>query len=390
MLKNSTVTVLGMLLSIFSLGQTEHLIVSKYIHLPGDSMQRVQLITSIDQFLIQASGSNKENSFVLKDDLPETSALLDEIKGMGNSTESEKKYFYKCYLTNVVPLDSINYLIQFSYIGSNDSMPILRASFKLVAKKAGDRYLFSSTLKRNTISWRFKNDADFIFYYNGSFNSGKANDYVKKAKEFDKKLHAPEYTTRIYLCDNLSEALDLLGVQYKSDYNGISHDNFSSFENNISLNLIGSNDSDPAFLDIHDLWHDRLHHVVSNNVLNRPVDESCAYLYGGSWGISWPEIFKRFKVYMGTNKDWLTAFNENKNFGTNQQYHLYVQYVIGALIVQQIEKEKGFGSVIELLSCGKRENGNENYFQALNKIEGINKSNFNEQVEKLVELELVK
>jgi hypothetical protein len=50
-----------------------------------------------------------------------------------------------------------------------------------------------------------------------------------------------------------------------------------------------------------------------------------------------------------------------------------------------MEKEKGFPAVMEFLSCGRYEAGNDNYFRALDKITGINRSNFNANVEKLVE-----
>ena len=59
--------------------------------------------------------------------------------------------------------------------------------------------------------------------------------------------------------------------------------------------------------------------------------------------------------------------------------------LINALLAQKMEKEKGFPAVMEFLSCGKYEAGNDNYFQALDKITGINRSNFNANVEKLVE-----
>jgi hypothetical protein len=52
--------------------------------------------------------------------------------------------------------------------------------------------------------------------------------------------------------------------------------------------------------------------------------------------------------------------------------------------VQKIEKEKGFPAVMELLSCGKREKGDENYFKALEKITGISKANFNSSMQDLI------
>jgi len=138
--------------------------------------------------------------------------------------------------------------------------------------------------------------------------------------------------------------------------------------------------------DPHDLWHERLHGVFSTTVINRPVDEGCAYLYGGSWGISWGEILRRFKVKLAANSkaDWLSLYESFYNFGDSQEKHLIASYVINALLVQKIEREKGFAGVMELLSCGKYKKGNENYFKALDKIAGVNRSNFNDEVWKLV------
>ncbi|MDB4904650.1 MAG: hypothetical protein JWQ63_3931 [Mucilaginibacter sp.] len=390
MLKKTTFTLLAVLFSIIGYSQTDQLIIAKTIRLPDDSVQSKQLVSSLNGFLNQSAKPNKENEFVLKEDLLATSALLDEIKGMTDGNGPDKKGFYKCYLTNVVLLDSADYFVQFSYMSMDGLTPILRTSYNMIAKKSGDKFFFCSPFKQSTTAWRVKTEGRFSFYYNAQVNFGKINDYIKKAKEFDKKLNAPYYTTHIYFCGNFPNLLSLLGIAYKADYNGISQDNLSSFEDNSYLELIGGNLTDPSVLDMHDLWHDRLHHAIPISTLNRPVDEGCAYLYGGSWGISWNTIFENFKAYMGANKDWLTAFNENKNFGTSQQYHLYVAYVIDALIVQQIEKEKGFEAVKELLSCGKRESDNANYFRAIDKIAGINKVNFNERIGKLVDDEAVK
>ena len=386
MIRPLSQTVSLLLLSLFSFAQTQPLIVPKYIHLPADSVQSAQLVASLNGFLDQTSGPNKDNAFVQEGYLPETSALLDEMKGIGNAGAG-KVNFYRCYLTNAALLDSSDFIIQLAWLGSVDSMPVLRASFKLIAYREGDRYYFRSPLKRNTAAWRQKKAGAFVFHYNNPLNETALNVYVKKAAEFDRKLGVKEYVTQFYCCNSLQEGLEMLGVDYKLDYNGYYSDNFSSFEDNISLNIMGAANSSPALFDLHDLWHDRLHHAIPVSTINKPVDEGCAYLYAGSWGLSWEEIFKQFKAYMGENKDWLNAFNENKNFGSSQQYHLYVAYVIDALLAQKIEKEKGFDAVMEFLACGKSQPGNDNYFAALDRIAGINRMNFNENVEKLVEEE---
>ncbi|HEV3326695.1 MAG TPA: hypothetical protein VG052_13850 [Puia sp.] len=376
--------VLGALLSLTCYSQTQPLIVPKNVRLPTDSVRRVQLITSLNGFLAQASGPNKDNMFVQAAFLPETSALLDEMKGLSDPG-ADKSNVYRCYLTNVDWLDSSDYIVQVSYLGINDSTPVLKASFKLIAYLRGDRYVFRSPLRRNTATWHKKNTGKFVFYYTYPINEIWLNNYRKLAEEFDKKLGAKEYVTELYCCNTVQEGLEMLGVDYKLGYNGYSSLGLSSFEDDISLNILGTSNTDRTIFDLHDLWHDRLHHVIPVSTINKPIDEGCAYLYGGSWGLSWEEIFKQFKAYMGGNKDWLTAFTENKNFASSQQYHLYVSYVINALLAQKMEKEKGFPAVMEFLSCGKYEAGNDNYFRALDKIAGINRSNFNASVEKLVE-----
>lgn len=390
MFKKYTFALLLTLCAIGSYAQTKPVIISPYLHMQGDSVQGKQLIASLNDFLSQLSKPNSENTLVLKEALPETSALLDEMRDMTDGKGADKKNIYPCYLTNAAMLDSTSYLIQLAYMGITNSVPVLRAAFTLTAQKAEGLFYFSSPLKSNTGGWKVKSDGNFSFYYSSALNLDKVNIYIKKAREFDKRLHAPNYQTQVYLCNNLPNAMRLLGIDYKLDYNGYGQSNLSAFENNIDLSLTGREVNDPAALDLHDLWHSRLHRAVSVAVINKPLDEASAYLYGGSWGISWPEIFKRFKSYMGDNKDWLTAFNDNKNFGTSQQYHLYVSYVINALIIQQLEKDKGFAAVIELISCGKKEASNENYFKALEKITGITKANFNDRLGKLVEAEAKK
>ena len=59
-------------------------------------------------------------------------------------------------------------------------------------------------------------------------------------------------------------------------------------------------------------------------------------------------------------------------------------YVLNALIAQKLEKEKGMPAVLELLSSGKREQGDANYFRTLEKLTGISKADFNTRMSELV------
>ena len=377
-----------LLISLITNAQSE-LIVSRYVQLPKDSVVSKQLISDLNNFLISTQEPNSNNLYILPKEKIETFILIDEFKGIENSRGFKDKHFYKPYLTNVLKMDSSKYLIQLSHIGVSDSIPYLRTEFKLIAQKSTDKFLFSSPLIENTKKWKTKSIKNCIFYYRDTLNLLNARDYVNMSKDFDKKLNAENKTTKIYCTNSRMELLQLIGVDYKLDYNGRASGVFSALNKNEQLIVLGNNNGMFNNFDPHDLWHDRLSLVISRRKVNNPVDEGCAYLYGGSWGMSWNTIFKRFMEKIANNKDadW-TYYKENKtNFGESQSEHLMVDYVINALIIKKIETEIGFSGVWQLLNCGKYEKGNENYYNTLHQIIGISKKNYNKEVWKLVKKE---
>jgi hypothetical protein len=183
----------------------------------------------------------------------------------------------------------------------------------------------------------------------------------------------------LYCADNFPEALQLTGVDYKAEYNGYARNTLSTITGNRKVSVNGVLTSGFNSFDPHDLWHERLHNVLSTSIINRPVDEGTAYLYGGSWGLSWKQILDKFKAYAKANPtaDWLLLYNQSKNYDEGAKYPLNVDFVINALIVQKLEREKGMPAVMKLLSCGKKEQENANYFKTLGELTGVTKETFN-------------
>jgi hypothetical protein len=330
--------------TLFLFAQESRLVVNPSIALPADSIESKQLLSSLNGFLVAAQKPNEENKFVLPSEKVETYILLDEINGIEKSERFKDDFFYKPYLTNVVPVKDNRYLIQVSYIGVDQSTPLLRASFKFVATKSDSTFLFSSNLIRNTKNWQTLTVGNTIFHYQNSINKAKTKEYDKMASVFDAKLKSTNKVTEFYCAENFVDVLSLIGVDYKSDYNGYTENTLSSSMDNKKVIVLGNNSANFNDFDPHDLWHDRLSLVISRRKVNKPIDEACAYLYGGSWGISWKDIFKKFETKIASNKNanW-SDYKENPvNFGESQAKHLMVDYVVNALIVQKIEKEKGF------------------------------------------------
>jgi len=81
---------------------------------------------------------------------------------------------------------------------------------------------------------------------------------------------------------------------------------------------------------------------------------------GGIPGMKWSFGLKNMS--RKPNADWLSLYMDVTNFEGGEK-PLKVAYVLNALIARKIEKEKGFAPVMELLGCGKKEKGDENYFR---------------------------
>jgi len=386
-MKLAVLAVCSLLLALAQPVFSQSVIIPQEINLPKDSVIKKQLVDALNGLIAQKDNPIKENKYVLPDDVSTTKMLLTELKGVEKNTALKDDNFYKPYLANVTGADGINYRLQLNYMGLNGSTPVLKASFRLMAKRVNGQFYFYSPLKETTRYWKTKKIGDITFRFKDTLNIDGAKFFEKTVRYYDSKLKVPPIPTDDYYCDNFNEAMQLIGIDYKLDYNGLTNDNLSVRNENTFLIVNGWNSPGHRF-DTHDLWHERLRLVVKAETINRPVDEACAYLYGGSWVVySWTDILTSFKKYAAENPnaDWLTMYinEKNKNFLGGQK-PLKISYAINALIVQKLEKEKGFAPVMELLTCGKIEKGDENYFKALEKVAAITKASFNTDVWKLI------
>lgn len=368
--------------------QTTSLRINPGIILPKDSIVSQALTTSLEAFLYAAQLPNEQNKYIVESQKIETFILLDEINGIEKSGKFEDESFYKPYLTNVVALKDGNYLTQVSYIGSNENEFFLRASFEIIAHKTNNTFKFSSPLLKNTKNWKVKKVGNNIFHYQNTINEAKVEEFGKLAIVFDDKLNSTNKITDFYCSENIIELQKLIGVDYKVDYNGRSESVWSSSLGDRKLIVLGNNNANFDNFDTHDLFHDRLSLVISRSKLNRAVDEGCAYLYGGSWGLSWREIFETFKKQIASNKNinWL-EIKETPVYFKTKEYNNSADYIVNALLVQKIEKEKGFTAVWELLNVGPVKKGNEEYYKTLEKLTDITKANYNDKVWELIKNE---
>jgi hypothetical protein len=194
------------------------LIVLPHIKLPKDSTISKNLIVGLTDFL---NNTEADNPYIASNNKALTLDLIDEIIGIRKSDEYKSDHFYKPYLINLTQLSDTNYFIQLSYIGTDSGVPILKANFDFLAYlDNSNKFTFSSPLFWNTSTWKQKEINGFIFHYKNVLDSSAVDNYAKKITLFDSKLGNQPGKIEFYCCSNASEALRILGVAYKSDYNG--------------------------------------------------------------------------------------------------------------------------------------------------------------------------
>ena len=367
------------------MGQSYSFQVAPAMRLPKDTSIRTLLLSSLDGFLKQKEQPNHSNTYIWAPELTATSVLLDEMKGIGYDDSLKHKDFFSPQLVNATLLKDSTYLLQLSYDGIVNGIPAHRAAFRLLARKKDNRFYIYAPLNRNTTAWKSRKEGNVVFRYKDSLNHAEARTYASYNELYLQKLNKTGQQTVLYCCDDFQEALQLTGIDYKSAYSGIRANSLSAHESDKSIIVNGYFTSAFNNFDPHDMWHEKLRIVLSPEKINRPVDEGCAYLYGGSWGLNWEEIKTLFRAYAHKqpNADWLKLYLDGTDFKEGQE-PLKVGYFINALLIQKLEKEKGFAAVMELLACGKKEKDDANYFNALQKLTGITKQQFNANVQMLV------
>ncbi|MBK8391685.1 MAG: hypothetical protein IPL23_21440 [Saprospiraceae bacterium] len=254
---------MSLLISNLAYAQSEKVISGPNVRLPTDSIISKQLINALNAFMNEKDKPNEEISSILPEQKVETFILIDEMKDIEKSGKYQDDLFYKPYLMNIVNISDNQYYLQLAFIGIDQNLPILRANFELIAHKTDDLFLFSSTLVYNTKHWKTINKEKDILHYEHIINESKVQEYITLKTLFDKKLQQENKITELYCCDNILQLLRLIGVTYKSDYNGQVHNVFTSIFNEKQLIMLGNENEAFNNFDLHDLWHDRLSLVVS-------------------------------------------------------------------------------------------------------------------------------
>ena len=364
--------------------QTAPLIVNSRIKLPENSAESDRLVSSLGKLLGSLQTDIEKNEWIYQPQLLQTAILIDEIRDAPKAKEGESPLHRQAHLSNVIPLDDDRFFLQVAYFAKEKDVPVLLSSVELIAHRTKDGYRFSAPLARNTKHWKTQRMGNMTFHYRGEINLAKAKEYHGLVTAFDMRLDSAPEEMALYFFEDDLEAQQALGLPYKLEYNGDSGSmGFGVRLKSQEIYLV--NGTKFLGFDPHDLWHNRLSKVKPRKEVNHAVDEGIATLYGGSWGLTWNEMFAAFqaKIDVSEGTDWLDLRKRKVCFDT-KGHDNPTDFMINALFVKKIEREKGFAGVWDLLNAKDKEA----YFRTLTRLTGIDKGNYNAQVWQLLKQEI--
>ncbi len=310
--------------------------------------------------------------------------LMNEIKKLIKDSQ--------IHLTNAYLVVSNKYILKFIvYENIADKSPKLKAIITLIAENVRGKVKFSSPIKYRSKSWKNKQIGNINYFYKNSFNAKLAKKFNRKNSEIAKKLGVSIKKLTFYKCSNYEEVQRLLGIDFDAKSVGIVQSS-EAFENTI---ITGVNSEDFS----HDVFHmyiktkfpdDKDRNFIAEEGYANSI-ANAYYAKNNGEIISRRELVFYLKEYVekNLNADLLELFQKNPRvyFQLSNQVskevfnQLSVKSTISSLICDEVEKTKGFEGLIRLLRSGKGENA---FFKSVDNLIGINKTNFNRRVKKII------
>ena len=364
--------------------QAPQLRVDPGVQLPKERATGAGLVSSLDQFLKALAEGADGDEWIYEPEFVETAILVNELRPPSNEPRRMPEIAYSPHLCNVARLPGKTHFVQVCYVGLKQGEPVVGRTVELIAHESERGYSFSSTLARNTRHWETLQLGTMAFHYRGAMDLAKAREYHALAASFDKKIGYAPKKVEFYFFDDDLEARHAIGLPHDVKFNGDGGSTrWSAVLEDQEIYLLGKAQFDS--FDPHDLWHNRLTKVKPRDAVNRAVDEGIATLYGGSWGLSWRELFAAFQeqIDVSEDTDWLDL-REKKIAFTTRGRRNPTDFMVNALIVKKLESDGGFDGVWRLLNT----KGEEAYFDALEDLTGISRQNYNQKVWELLRKEI--
>jgi hypothetical protein len=348
-----------------------------------DSLTKNQIFVQLDTLFVQIN-ENRLDKILIGKDPTDFNPLKSFFKIEDNKKDSIPN-FYKKQLINIYPISRNEFWLSIAFIGQKDGeIPILKSIINLIATKSDKNVVFAIPTKYLTKSWKLSIIGNITYYHRGKLNLIRAKKFNAKNTLIAQKLGQKPEKLNFYMCNNYQEILQLLGYEYELESNGKTRDGYG-----VDGNTVFSTMNNEDFS--HDVFHYYTGKFRQQIPANGIVEEGIAYSWGNAYYtnknngemIEQKELVQILKKYLQNNPsvNLFELFIRNTKIYNNLANEISVKSTISSLICDEVERKKGIEGLRLLIKCGK---GSDSFFKAIDDLISLNKTNFNNELKRLI------
>ena len=381
-MNNKIIMTLAFILSTLFINAQTSIIKPDYLKFEIPDSMKTKVLVALDSLFTGIDHKQIDSKLIDNSDFELNNYLLQSLNG--NENKDSIKSFYQRQLINLYPVSQFEYAISIAYIGGNQQKPILGSIYNLMARYVDNRFVFSSTLKYLTKTWKSKVVGTMTYIYRDTLNLKRATECDIKNKTIATKLGLAPRPYFMYMCYNYQDFLHLVGCEYDINDNGKSNAGFI-IDPNYLFSVMNNEDFS------HDLFHMYAWEIRKPKGRNFTAEEGISYSWGNAYHADYDnniatqkELVIGLQKYLKENPncDLLNLFDKNIRIYQYRSNKLSVKSVISGIICDEIERVKGIDGIKQLIGCDK---GDDNFFKCTNDLLKINRSNFNIEVKKMID-----
>ena len=352
-----------------------------------------ELISALD-FLVNSICQNRwSEDMLFKEESQFTKVVFEEVSNYVESF-SDSNTVVNYSLLNSYPIGEDKYFNQIAFYKQNiDDDKTLQLMLSVIAYKSNANYYFATPLKYYTQTWKEKEVGAVTYHYRDSLRLDRAEKFSQKNLDFALKFNSNVQFFDFYMVLNYQEIMRLFGFDYNRTTVGKLRDGCGIVGEDVIFSVMNNEDFS------HDLFHYYSESIYDWSVRNWVVEEGLAYSWGNAYYTrqdgemaEQKELVQILSKYVKkkTDLDLLSFFENNFWSDTSGIYqHLAPDYevgrVISSVLCDEVYAKHGIKGIHKLLNIGHDPNHFQPFFEAMENLIGITKSNFNEKVKGLIE-----
>jgi len=340
-----------------------------------DSLKSIKLEKSLNGFLTEAINRTYSNKYVDSIHLKKYEFFFNKLSGIGkNSNDFHNPSILKSYSP-----DGEIYMLTVAFFGIKNDNPFIYQITELMAKPYKDHYRFYCPFKENTVNFKTKTFKNVTYYYSGSINEEKANDFAEFKDELSELSETRKSNLDYYCFQNLDELLKSYGFLYSArQCNFLCYD-LGFTDNEGQIYMTGTNNENYIFGYLGDYLY---YNLPNKENMYWAFVQGVSTYYGG-YGLSYDtmgELKQQFRneLHKNPSLDFLEEFKKGRKSSVNRHFSFYV---MSAFLCEEVVNKKGFKDVLKLVYSGDK---GELFFENLKTILNVDETNFHKTILRLI------